>query len=139
MFASLRGRLLLIVGLAMLPALVLILSASLHHRQLVKDGARKDLQARVQEIARMQERIILQAEQVLLLLAEIPAIRQGAPGAEAILAHILKEHGEYNNLAMADRRGQVLQSALPIAHPGTIADQYFFQQALRSKRLAVGN
>jgi hypothetical protein len=83
MFSSLRGRLLLIVGLARLPALVMVLSVSLYQRQSAKDEARKDLQARVHEIARTQERVIHQAEQMLMLLAEIPAVRQGAPKPRA--------------------------------------------------------
>ena len=91
MFASLRGRLLLIVGLGLLPVLIFILSDSLHQRQLAKDEARMDLQERVHRIALMQERIILQAEQVLVLLAEIPAVRQGTPEAEEIFATLLEE------------------------------------------------
>ena len=74
----------------MLPALILILSASLAQRQLVKDGAKKDLQARVQEIARTQERIVLQAEQVLILLSAIPAVKLGTAEAEEIFRDLLE-------------------------------------------------
>ena len=117
MFSSLRGRLLLIVGLGLLPVLIFILSDSLHQRQLAKDEARMDLQERVRRIALMQERIILQAEQVLVLLAEIPAVRQGTPEAEELFATLLKKHQEYNNLGIADRQGKILRSALPLEHP----------------------
>lgn len=139
MFSSLRGRLLLIVFLATLPALILILSASLDQRQLTRAAAKKDLQKRVHEIARVQERIILQAEQVLILLAEIPAVKQGTAEAEEIFATLLKKHREYANLGIADRRGQILRSALPLGKPDPIADQYYFQEALQTKRLAIGN
>ena len=54
----------------------------------------------------MQERIILQAEQVLVLLAEIPAVRQGTPEAEELFATLLKKHQEYNNLGIADLAGK---------------------------------
>ena len=139
MFSSLRGRLLLIVGLAMLPALVMIIFASLHHRQQEMDMAKKDLQAKVREIANLQERIILQTEQVLLLLAEVPAVKQGAVEAEGIFATLLKKHQEYDNLSIADQRGHILRSALPLETAGSIADQYYFQEALHTKRLAIGN
>jgi signal transduction histidine kinase len=139
MFSTLRGRLLLIVALALLPALILILSVSLHQRQIAREVAKKDLQERVHQIAHMQEKIILQAEQVLRLLAEIPAVQQGTPDAEEIFATLLKRHQEYANLGLADRQGRLLRSALPLEKTSTIADQYYFQEALQTKQLAIGN
>ena len=97
-----------------------------------------DLQERVHQIAHMQEKIILQAEQVLVLLAAIPAVRQGTPEAEELFAASLKKHQEYDNLVIADRQGKILRSALPLEHTSTIEDQFYFQKARQTKRLAIG-
>ena len=51
----------------------------------------------------------------------------------------LKKHQEYNNLGIADRQGKILRSALPLEHTSTIEDQFYFQEARQTKRLAIGN
>ncbi len=56
--------------------------------------------------------ILLQAEQVLMLLAKIPAVRQGTPEAGEIFATLLREHEEYTNLGVADLDGRLLRVRL---------------------------
>jgi hypothetical protein len=138
MFASLRIQLLLIIFLASLPGGGFIVLASLEQRQSAEMSAKQDLLEKVHAVAAQQGQVITEAGQTLALLAQIPAIRQATPEGAAIVANLLRNQPAYANLGVTDHQGKILCSAAPLSQPASIADRYYFIQALQSRRLSVG-
>lgn len=74
-FASLRTRLLLLVLLAILPALGLILYTGLEQQRLAAAEVRREALRLTQLAASKHEELIGDARQLLLTLARLPEVR----------------------------------------------------------------
>jgi len=136
--ASLRFRLILLVFLAVLPALGLILYSGLEYRRLAAVEAQKDALDLARHVSLYQELVIEGARQLLVSLAELPAVRQhDGPACSAFFAKILAKHPEYANISAADGDGKVFGSALPHG-PLSAADRPFFQRALQTRDFVIG-
>ena len=139
-FTTLRFRLILLVFLAVLPALGVILYSGLEHRRLAADTAGKDVMDMVHHASLYQERVIEGVRQMLSTLAELPALRQqdGAV-ASAIFAGILAKQKIYGNLLAVDRRGKVFASARPQPGPASSdAGRSHFERAIGTRDFAIG-
>ena len=90
LFTTLRFRLILLVFLAVLPALGVIFYSGLEQRRMAAAAVQKDVLALVMQASLSQERVVEGIRQMLFTLAELPAVRQrdGAV-ASAIFARIL--------------------------------------------------
>jgi hypothetical protein len=89
-FTTLRFRLILLVFLAVLPALGVILYSGLEQRRMAAEAAQKDVLDLVQHASLYQERVVEGVRQMLFTLAELPAVRQqNGAVASAIFAGIL--------------------------------------------------
>jgi diguanylate cyclase (GGDEF)-like protein/PAS domain S-box-containing protein len=140
LFTTLRSRLILLVFLAVLPALAVILYSGLEQRRIAAEAAQKDVIRLVEHASLYQERVIEGVKHMLSTLAELPAVRQqqGAV-ASAIFAGILAKQKIYGNISAVDRQGKVFASARP--QPGSApsdAGRSHFEGALRTRNFAVG-
>ena len=84
--SSLRSRLLLLVLLALLPALVLILITAWEQRQLAAVDAQESALRLARVAASNQERLIEGARSLLIVLAQIPAAPPGKTSAKGLSA-----------------------------------------------------
>ena len=139
-FTTLRFRLILLVFLAVLPALGVILYSGLEQRRLAAEAAQKDVLDMVHHASLYQERVVEGVRQMLFTLAELPAVRQqdGAV-ASAIFARILAKQKIYGNISAVDRQGKVFASARP--QPGPAASDVgrsHFERALQTRDFAIG-
>src|SRR5215471_6293309 len=138
-FASLRARLLLVVLLAVIPALVLALYTNLEERQLRKALVQEDAMRLSRLVSADYERLIEDARQLVVSLARLPAVRgRNRAACNAVFTDLLTQHSSYVNLGVVDADGNVLCSALPIADPVYLGDRVYFRRALETRDFAVG-
>src|SRR3989304_3730080 len=94
-FSSLRARLILLVLLALLPAMVILFynAAETRNREAIR--VRADVLTLSRLAASQQEQVIESARQVLISLAQLPEVRRGDP--EACGARLAEPLGKYQN------------------------------------------
>jgi signal transduction histidine kinase len=137
--ASLRTRLLLLVLLAVIPALGLTLYTNLEERQLRKAQVQEQAMRLARLVSADHERLIEDARRLLVNLARLPAVRDRNPGAcNALFADLLAQHSSYANLAVIDTDGNVFCSALPMTGPVYAGDRVYFRRALETRDFAIG-
>ncbi|MBI3575152.1 MAG: diguanylate cyclase, partial [Gammaproteobacteria bacterium] len=135
---SLRVRMLLLVLLAVVPALGLILYSGLDARY--QEGARAQEQALqlVQHISHDQEQAIKETRQLLITLAQLPAVRErDAEACSRILGGISRLHVRYANLGAIRPDGSVFCSAVRVSASPNARDSGWFQQVLRTRNFSV--
>ena len=128
--SSLRSRLLLLVLLALLPALALILVTAWEQRQLAAVDAQESALRLSRLAASNQERLIEGARSLLIGLAQVPAAQPGKAGpCGPLLADLRKRFPVYVNLSMAGPTGDITCSAVPLRAAVNVADQSYFLRA----------
>ena len=140
LFTTLRFRLILLVFLAVLPALAVILYSGLEQRRLAAEAAQKEVLDIVHHASLYQERVIEGVKHMLSTLAELPAVRQqNGPVASAIFARVLAKQKIYGNISAVDRQGRVFASARPQPGPAASdAGRSHFEGALKTRDFAIG-
>jgi hypothetical protein len=105
-FTTLRFRLILLVFLAVLPALSVILYSGLEQRRMAAEAAEKNVLDLVTRASLYQERIVEGVRQMLFTLAELPAVRkQDGAAASAVFARILEKQKIYGNISAINLQG----------------------------------
>jgi nitrate/nitrite-specific signal transduction histidine kinase len=139
--SSLRFRLLLLVLLALLPSVGLVIYTASEQRQLAAIKAQENAARLVRAEARSQEQLIGEAQQLLMVLAQIPAVRDRVPTAcTEILATLLKNNPRYTSFSVIERDGTtgcyaVPSTGTPPSVPAVL--QGVMEQALETRNLAV--
>lgn len=134
LLGSLRARLLLLVFLAVLPALVLILDTGLQQRRLADTNARENALRLVRFAAAHHERVLEGARQLLVALARLPAVRnRDVATCNSFLADLEKHYPTYNNLGVVGSDGNILCSAKPLAGASTAADLAWFRRTVQTR------
>jgi len=138
-FSSLRNCLITLVLLAVLPALGVILHASLENRtQAIREAEAEALRV-AQFLAREQQLITMRAEQLLSLLAQMPQVReQDGPATNALLRRLKTRSSVFMNIVAADAQGRVFASATPLQRPFGSSSGRHFAKALESGEFTVG-
>jgi diguanylate cyclase (GGDEF)-like protein len=139
---GLRARLLLLVLAAVIPAFGLIGYTAIAQRQAAALNAEKEAMNLVRLAAQEQGQLIASTHQLLMSLAQLPAIR--APGTatascQRVLTELLKSFPYYTNFGVAAPDGRVLCSAVSLAEPVNIADRSYFKRAVESRDFGVGD
>jgi signal transduction histidine kinase len=139
-FSRMRVQLLVIILLAVIPALGFVIYTGLEHRQLVEKNIEKETGDVVEHIVSFHGQLIRQTRQLLVFLSEFPEIRQGRyQECSALFSGLIKENKKLVNLGLADYQGKIICSALPTQQLTTLADQTYFQQALKTRQVVVGD
>jgi signal transduction histidine kinase len=137
--ASLRLRLWLLVLLAFMPALGLMFYTAAEQRQHAVKEVKDQALRMAQIVSSDQERRIDGTRYLLVALAHVPAVRDG-DGAEcdSFLSALLKDNPLYTTFVVADLRGDVVCSAVPLNEPVNVADRAYFLSALETRGFAIG-
>jgi hypothetical protein len=136
---SLRVRLVLVVLLAVLPALGVILYAASEQREQAVLEAQGRALSLARAAAEEQEQVIEGAHQLLVGLAELPSVRgHRAAECSSLFAAILKRFPRYTSLAAAKPNGEVFCSGL-LTRPAAVnlADRLYFRRVLTTHGFAV--
>src|SRR5215467_607663 len=111
LFSTLRARLFLLFVLAALPALGLIFYSDLAQRKLAVVQIQEDALRLAQLAAAEQAQLIQGAHQLLMALAELPAVRDGdAQACSELFAKLLKHYPAYVNLGASYANGDAFCS-----------------------------
>jgi signal transduction histidine kinase len=137
--ASLRARLLLLVLLAVIPALGLTLYTNLEERQLRKALVYEHAMRLSRLVSADHERLIEDARRLLVNLARLPAVRDRNPAScNALFADLLAQHSSYAILGVIGTDGNVFCSALPMTGQVYVGDRAYFQRAIETRDFVIG-
>ncbi|TAK08192.1 hypothetical protein EPO44_02965, partial [bacterium] len=135
--SSLRGRLILLVLLAIIPMLGLELYMASEERRLRTDEIQEDMLRLAQLAASNQQRLTDGARQLLIVVAR--AVRNSDSAAcKALLADLLIQYPYHANLGVVSPDGDLFCSALPSRDPVNLSDEAYFRRALQTRDFAVG-
>jgi len=139
-FSSLRFRLLLLVLIALIPALGLMLYSASVQRRETAAAVQADALRLVRLAASNQEQVIEGARQLLLMVAHLREVRGRDPAAcNALAADLLSHNRSYVNLGAADLEGNVYCSAVPSAQRLTTTDRSWVERAAQTRDFTVGD
>ncbi|MHC1744179.1 MAG: ATP-binding protein [Syntrophobacteraceae bacterium] len=139
-FSSLRFRLILIVTLAILPAMALVLYSGSEQRASAAAYARQNTRRLVELGSLQQARQIEEAHRLLITLSgRFSARLQDAEQCSAHMTELVKLHPHYLNLGFIGPDGSVLCSAYPSGTGMDLSDRDYFQRALKGSGLAIGS
>jgi signal transduction histidine kinase len=138
--ASLRTRLLLLVLLAVIPALGLTLYTNLEERELRKALVQEHAMRLSRLVSADHERLIEDARKLLAALARLPGVREGKRAAcDPLFADLLTRHSSYANLGVIGVDGNVLCSGLPMTGQVYLGDRAYFRRARETRDFAIGD
>ena len=137
--SGLRARLLLLVLLAVVPALALILHAALEERRDEAAHAAEETRRLAGLVGAGLARTLETTGQLLLTLGQLRELEGDDPTqCRALLTRVLGLHPQYAVLAAVKPSGEVFCSTASLGRPPNVADRPHFRRALDSGRLAVG-
>ncbi|MCX7048642.1 MAG: PAS domain S-box protein [Candidatus Sumerlaeota bacterium] len=135
---SIRNRLLLLVLIAILPALGIILYSGAQRRQAALEDAQDEVMRMVHGLANHQALITFGARQMLMTLAYLPEVKsRDAQACNRLFGEILRHNPQYANIAATAPNGMVFASALPFK-PVSFANMKLFQDVVQTKEFSVG-
>jgi signal transduction histidine kinase/ActR/RegA family two-component response regulator/HAMP domain-containing protein len=139
LFASLRYRLILLVLIALVPALCLTAYTGLQVRDRAGETARANV-LRIVRIASADHAQTLDGARVLLTaLARLPEVRRrDAAACSALSADLQQQYPRFANLGAIAPNGDVFCSAIPFSRPTSVADRPWFRRALATRTFAIG-
>jgi len=139
-FSGLRVRLLLLVLLAVVPALGLIIYTGTEMRRSASVEAQTNALRLAQSVASSQDDLIEGARQLLTALAQVPVVRGGQPAqCSAFLADLLAAYPLYANFGVVDSDGEIFCSGVPQKGRVNAADRGWFQLAVQTRDFAIGD
>jgi signal transduction histidine kinase len=137
--ASLRTRLLLLVLLAVIPALGLTLYTNVEDRQLRKARVQEQAMRLSRLVSADHERLIEGGRQLLATLTRLPAVRHlNRAACNALFADLLSQYSSYANLGVIDPDGNVFCTALPMTGQVYAGDRAYFRRALETRDFVIG-
>jgi diguanylate cyclase (GGDEF)-like protein/PAS domain S-box-containing protein len=138
LFRSLRGRLLLLVLVSVLPAIGIVIYTGLERRQHEVDQAQHDALRMVQSLGYDHERTVETTHRLLMTLAKLPDVQnRNVSGCNRLLASLLAENPVYANIFATDEEGLVFSTALPVK-PFNVTQRSYFRNIVKTRRFAVG-
>lgn len=135
---SIRARLMVLVLLAVLPALGIILLAAAQQRGHALTMAKEQALELAQDISRLQNDHLSRAEDMAFALAQTSQVQGLQAGACAeLFAAVLRKTPQLINLSAWDPDGRVLASGHPLSQSVNLGDRAWFQQTVREGQPAV--
>ena len=138
-FASLRFRLLLLVLLAVIPALGLTLYTNVELRRAAAADIREEALRLARIAASDQEDTLKDTRQLLFALAQLPEVRSTDPTACSALFELLDQYPQYALLGVIAPDGDLFCSTLPISGLANLTDRDYFQRVLQTRDFAIGD
>ena len=133
-------RLILLVFIAVVPALILILHNAKRDRDVSAERIQEDAQRIVEIAASRQTRFIDSARQLLAVLAEVPEVARGdSMACNRFVKGLTDRYSVYGNLGRIDAEGNLVCSAIGFSGTLNLADRSYFRRAKDSKDFAIGD
>src|SRR5581483_12373181 len=139
-FAGLRSRLLLLIVLAVLPALWLISYVNVEQRRLAATQAQENALRLARLAAAELAQLVQSAHQLLAALALLPAVRnEETAECNALFASLLKHYPAYGNLGASRASGEYFCSAVPLAPSVNSSSYAWFRRTVTTREFTVGD
>jgi signal transduction histidine kinase len=139
-FTSLRTRLILLVLIAVLPAICLILFTAADQRKSAAHEAQQNALRLARSAAATQNGSIEGARQLLAALAQIPEVRgANSAGCDAIFRRLLKENPNYAHIGAVKLNGTSFCGGTASPRPINFADRSWFRMALEKRQFVIGD
>jgi PAS domain S-box-containing protein len=136
--ASLRTRLILIVVLAIVPALLLALGTGLRQRAMLVDHATGIASRLASDVAEDEWLHIMNARLLLASLANNPVILNPEPAVcDGLLTRIVATDSSYTNLAVVTPTGELACTAIPGGGRTGANARPYFQRAVAAGQFAL--
>jgi len=137
--SGLRGRLVLVVLIAIIPSLMLIYYNARKQRTTAIEQTQEDVARITRLTAAACERAIEGAHGLLIAAAELPSVRSGDPSqCAASLGKLLQKYNLYSNGGVVGLDGNITCSVVPLAGPVSVSDRPWFKKAIELRDFAVG-
>jgi PAS domain S-box-containing protein len=137
---GLRGRLILLVFISIVPALVLMLHNAKRDRDVSAGRIQEDARQIVEIAASRQARFVDSARQLLAVLAEVPEATSGDPAAcNRFVKGLTDRESVYVNLGRIDLDGNLVCSASGFSGNLNLAESSYFRRARDTKEFAIGD
>jgi PAS domain S-box-containing protein len=139
-FSKGRFRLLLLVFLTVIPVLGLVIySASKQQRQANLE-VEQNAQRLTQLAASNQDQLIEKVRQFLIVVSQIPEVQPGnSVACSALFSDLSKQDLPYANFGVAALNGNIICSDRPLLDTLNVAEQSWFQKAIKTNNFAVGD
>ena len=138
-FFGLRARLVLLVLVAVLPALGLALHAGIEERRAAGERVREDTLLLTRLASANHERLVELTGHFLATLTQLPEIRQGAgPACDVLLDRLIHQHPIYADIGLSSAQGQRVCSSLPAVATEEAHPRPFIRQVMGTRSFAVG-
>ena len=139
LFASFRVRLILLVLVAVLPALAFMIYSAAEQRLAAAEEARTDA-LRLERLAVAEhERLIEETRELLRVLGRMPEIRGGDRAVcDAFLDDLIPQYPRYNDIAVVRPDGFSACSAATVPASLNVSDRLYFRQAMETRDFTVG-
>ncbi len=135
---GLRLRVVGLLILALLPAFALMVFTASESRSRAIEETQNNALRLTELAAANQQQLIDGARDILITLAQIPAIqKQDRAACLFFLSNVLMQHPLYANFGATDKDGNVFCMTMPQRLPLSIADQTYFQQSMMNVDFAV--
>ncbi len=136
----LRTQLLLIVLLAMLPALVFQVYDEVQARRARQQLVRDEALRLVRLVSAEQRRIIEGAESVLDTIAGAPSVQDGIHElCQRLLINLVRTSPRYNAAAVIGRDGRTVCFSAPFDRAADASDRAYFRRAMQTGGFAIGD
>lgn len=137
-FSSLRGRLLVLILSAVLPALDWGLYTGLEERLIQRSQVEENALRLTRLAAGDLVQAIEGARQLLVGLAQLPEVRPSNSAiCSEVFADLLKQYPYYANLGVVDVNGNLFCSAQPVADKVNLTDNPYFHNALKTHEFTM--
>jgi len=137
-YPSIRTALMMAVGLAIIPALGIIVLTGVEHGRELAATAKAETARQAEAFAEIQRRVADSTKQVLLTLTALPEFRNAQYESMGnILKAVHSQNSEYLNFTSVDSRGMVVASSL-LALGTELGDRYHFREALDHGKFVAG-
>ena len=137
---SIQAKLLVLVFVAILPAMVIILISGIHHRETQVASTKREILYLTQSLAVQQEQVAGNTRQMLKMLAQLPEVqRLDANACNRTFKDIQKQNPVYAAINAATPDGKMFAASLPFT-PGSIniADRKHFRDAIITRDFSTG-
>ncbi|MGK2950806.1 MAG: bifunctional diguanylate cyclase/phosphodiesterase [Thiobacillus sp.] len=137
---TLRIRLMLLVLIATLPALAVIVDTAIDQHRHLKADAQQSALTFARFAVNYHGSRVAETQRLLNLMAEMPQVRElKTQDCNTLLEELLFGNLNYANFGVIRTNGDVACSGVRPDAPVNLADRAYFQAAMQTRRLSVGD
>jgi signal transduction histidine kinase len=139
-FGSLRTRLILLILVAVVPAMAVMFYTAFEQRRLDERAIEKELAHLTRMEVREERQILDSGRQLLQATAHFLQWTDGNPqSCSSFFEDLLQHYQRYANLGAVKPDGQVFCSAIPLSGPTDASDRIWFQRTMASREFSFGD